>query len=169
MHRYFAGVYGALDDLKSFSKGILIQRIIASAEFRGEEFLGFGDGYVEIEEREEGRRRRGRRGDARAGVPDGRRVEAQAPGRRRRRLHRSQLSRAGRTHRTRSFQHEACRPKFEFFDRSRLRVLPLEERVNDLQLDQLARRSTTTPPAFAHPDLPRVAERIAQGENAAFS
>ena len=49
--RYFDGrVYGALDDYKSFSKKILIQRVLASAEFRGDEFLGFGDGYVEIEE-----------------------------------------------------------------------------------------------------------------------
>ena len=48
--RYFdGGVYGALDDYKSFSKKILIQRLIASSEFRGDEFLGFGDGYVEIE------------------------------------------------------------------------------------------------------------------------
>jgi phosphoglycolate phosphatase len=47
---YFAGVFGAQDDLKSFSKGLLIKRIIESAEFVGEEFLGFGDGYVEIEE-----------------------------------------------------------------------------------------------------------------------
>ncbi len=48
--KYFeGGVYGALDDYKSFSKAILIQRIISSAECRGEEFLGFGDGYVEIE------------------------------------------------------------------------------------------------------------------------
>jgi len=48
--RYFDGrVYGALDDYQSFSKQILIQRLIASAECRGEEFLGFGDGYVEIE------------------------------------------------------------------------------------------------------------------------
>ena len=48
---YFdGGVYGALDDYKSFSKAILIQRILASAEFQGHEFLGFGDGYVEIEE-----------------------------------------------------------------------------------------------------------------------
>jgi len=48
--RYFdGGVYGALDDYKSFSKKILIQRLIASAECRGEEFLCFGDGYVEIE------------------------------------------------------------------------------------------------------------------------
>jgi phosphoglycolate phosphatase-like HAD superfamily hydrolase len=48
--RYFdGGVYGALDDYKSFSKKILIQRLIAAAECRGEEFLCFGDGYVEIE------------------------------------------------------------------------------------------------------------------------
>jgi phosphoglycolate phosphatase len=50
IHDYFAGVFGAQDDLKSFSKGMLIARIIDSAEFRGNEFLGFGDGYVEIEE-----------------------------------------------------------------------------------------------------------------------
>jgi phosphoglycolate phosphatase len=48
--KYFdGGVYGALDDYKSFSKAILIQRIIAKTECRGHEFLGFGDGYVEIE------------------------------------------------------------------------------------------------------------------------
>jgi phosphoglycolate phosphatase-like HAD superfamily hydrolase len=47
---YFdGGVYGALDDYKTFSKKILIQRVIASSEFAGHEFLGFGDGYVEIE------------------------------------------------------------------------------------------------------------------------
>lgn len=44
------GVYGALDDYKSFSKAILIQRILSTAEFQGSQFLGFGDGYVEIEE-----------------------------------------------------------------------------------------------------------------------
>lgn len=50
LERYFdRGVYGALDDYRSFSKAILIQRILASAECRGDEFLGFGDGYVEIE------------------------------------------------------------------------------------------------------------------------
>ena len=48
--RYFDGrVYGALDDYKSFSKKILIQRLIAGAEVTGDQFLGFGDGYVEIE------------------------------------------------------------------------------------------------------------------------
>ncbi len=49
--RYFdGGVYGALDDYKSFSKKILIQRILSTSEVRGEEIVGFGDGYVEIEE-----------------------------------------------------------------------------------------------------------------------
>lgn len=49
--RYFdGGVYGALDDYKSFSKKILIQRIISQTGVRGPEIVGFGDGYVEIEE-----------------------------------------------------------------------------------------------------------------------
>ncbi len=48
--KYFdGGVYGALDDYKAFSKAILIQRIITSSEAKGDELLGFGDGYVEIE------------------------------------------------------------------------------------------------------------------------
>lgn len=47
---YFdGGVFGALDDYKAFSKRILIQSLIANSEFQGHEFLGFGDGYVEIE------------------------------------------------------------------------------------------------------------------------
>jgi phosphoglycolate phosphatase-like HAD superfamily hydrolase len=49
--RYFdGGVYGAQDDYKSFSKKILIQRILSTTDVRGAEILGFGDGYVEIEE-----------------------------------------------------------------------------------------------------------------------
>ncbi len=48
--RYFDGrVYGALDDYKSFSKKILIQRLISAAECAGENLLVFGDGFVEIE------------------------------------------------------------------------------------------------------------------------
>ena len=47
---YFdGGCYGALDDYKSFSKKILIERIIRDSGFEGCEFLGFGDGFVEIE------------------------------------------------------------------------------------------------------------------------
>jgi phosphoglycolate phosphatase-like HAD superfamily hydrolase len=42
------GVYGAQEDYKSFSKEILIQRMVGSMECRGDELLGFGDGFVEI-------------------------------------------------------------------------------------------------------------------------
>src|SRR4051794_19410972 len=49
--RYFdGGVYGALDDVGKFSKRILIQRIVQSPDIQGDQLIGFGDGYVEIEE-----------------------------------------------------------------------------------------------------------------------
>jgi phosphoglycolate phosphatase-like HAD superfamily hydrolase len=49
--QYFdGGVYGALDDYKSFSKKILIHRILSQTDVRGAEIVGFGDGFVEIEE-----------------------------------------------------------------------------------------------------------------------
>ena len=49
--QYFdGGVFGAIDDYRNFSKGILIRRIIGEMEFTGGQFLGFGDGYVEIHE-----------------------------------------------------------------------------------------------------------------------
>jgi len=49
--RYFdGGVYGAQDDYKSFSKKILVQRILSTTGVEGHEILCFGDGYVEIEE-----------------------------------------------------------------------------------------------------------------------
>ena len=49
--RYFEGrIYGAQDDLKSFSKALLVQQILSRASFQPEELLVFGDGYVEIEE-----------------------------------------------------------------------------------------------------------------------
>jgi phosphoglycolate phosphatase-like HAD superfamily hydrolase len=43
-------VYGALDDYKRFSKGLIIQQIIDQTGVPGEAILGFGDGFVEIEE-----------------------------------------------------------------------------------------------------------------------
>jgi phosphoglycolate phosphatase len=43
-------VYGALDDYKKFSKGILIERIIRDTGVPGPALAGFGDGFVEIEE-----------------------------------------------------------------------------------------------------------------------
>ena len=48
--KYFQGnVFGALDDYKAFSKKILVEKLIRESGFAGEEFLGFGDGFVEIE------------------------------------------------------------------------------------------------------------------------
>ena len=50
VERHFdGGLFGALDDYQSFSKALLIQRIVANAECRGEELLAFGDGFVEIQ------------------------------------------------------------------------------------------------------------------------
>jgi phosphoglycolate phosphatase-like HAD superfamily hydrolase len=47
---YFgAHIYGAQRDYKTFSKKMVIQRLIADNRLAGAELLGFGDGYVEIE------------------------------------------------------------------------------------------------------------------------
>lgn len=43
-------IYGALDDYQNFSKKMIIERILKEHQLRGEELLGFGDGFVEIEE-----------------------------------------------------------------------------------------------------------------------
>lgn len=49
--RYFEGrIYGAQEDLASFSKAILVQQIVSRTGFRADELLVFGDGFVEIEE-----------------------------------------------------------------------------------------------------------------------
>jgi phosphoglycolate phosphatase-like HAD superfamily hydrolase len=42
-------IYGALDDYKSFSKKMVIDRILAEEGISGRQLLSFGDGYVEIE------------------------------------------------------------------------------------------------------------------------
>jgi len=52
--RYFeGGIYGAVDEYRKFSKKILIQRIYEEHNLHGGELLGFGDGYVEIENTKE--------------------------------------------------------------------------------------------------------------------
>jgi len=43
-------IYGALDEYQNFSKKMVIDRILRDHGLRGEELLGFGDGFVEIEE-----------------------------------------------------------------------------------------------------------------------
>ena len=42
-------VYGAVADYQSFSKAQVIQRILSENRVEGDRLLGFGDGYVEIE------------------------------------------------------------------------------------------------------------------------
>jgi len=42
-------IYGALDDHRSFSKQMIIDKILLDNNLQGEELLGFGDGFVEIE------------------------------------------------------------------------------------------------------------------------
>jgi phosphoglycolate phosphatase-like HAD superfamily hydrolase len=43
-------VYGALDDYKKFSKAMVVAQIIEETGVPGEALLGFGDGFVEIQE-----------------------------------------------------------------------------------------------------------------------
>ena len=43
-------VYGALDDYQNFSKKMVIEQILRENGLHGQELLGFGDGFVEIEE-----------------------------------------------------------------------------------------------------------------------
>lgn len=48
---YFGShIYGALDDYKNFSKKMIVERILRENGLKGEELIGFGDGFVEIEE-----------------------------------------------------------------------------------------------------------------------
>jgi phosphoglycolate phosphatase-like HAD superfamily hydrolase len=47
---FFGGrIYGARDDYKSFSKKMVIERILRENEINGAQLLAFGDGYVEIQ------------------------------------------------------------------------------------------------------------------------
>jgi phosphoglycolate phosphatase len=51
MSEYFGQhVYGALDRHQDFSKAMIIQQMIRDMNLEGHEVLGFGDGFVEIEE-----------------------------------------------------------------------------------------------------------------------
>jgi phosphoglycolate phosphatase-like HAD superfamily hydrolase len=52
--RYFGEhIYGAKDDYKTFSKKMVIERILREHRIAGEQLLAFGDGYVEIENTKE--------------------------------------------------------------------------------------------------------------------
>ncbi len=48
--RYFGvHIYGAQDNYKTFSKKMVIERILRENQISGEQLLAFGDGYVEIQ------------------------------------------------------------------------------------------------------------------------
>jgi phosphoglycolate phosphatase-like HAD superfamily hydrolase len=50
LDKYFGSrIYGALDDYTTFSKAKVIGRILSENRVEGESLLGFGDGYVEIQ------------------------------------------------------------------------------------------------------------------------
>lgn len=50
VNSFFEGrIYGAQRDYKTFSKKMVIQRILRENSIEGAQLLGFGDGYVEIE------------------------------------------------------------------------------------------------------------------------
>ena len=49
-HFFGPHIYGALDNYNSFSKAMIIDRILADMKVSGHQLLAFGDGYVEIEE-----------------------------------------------------------------------------------------------------------------------
>ena len=51
---YFGNhVYGAIDDYRTFSKKMVIERILRENRIDGRQLLSFGDGYVEIENTKE--------------------------------------------------------------------------------------------------------------------
>ena len=51
LNDYFGDrVYGALDDYWNFSKKLIIEKMLAEHQLHGAELIGFGDGFVEIEE-----------------------------------------------------------------------------------------------------------------------
>jgi phosphoglycolate phosphatase-like HAD superfamily hydrolase len=50
IEKFFEGyIYGALDNYKSFSKQLIIDRILSKNRIEGSKLIVFGDGYVEIE------------------------------------------------------------------------------------------------------------------------
>jgi phosphoglycolate phosphatase-like HAD superfamily hydrolase len=154
--RYFdGGVYGALDDYKSFSKRILVERILRMPGMEGARIVGFGDGFVEIEEVK-------RVGGVAVGVAtDEPRCEKADEWKRKR------LIDAGADYIIPNYlgYEEVLRTvfgegsRYAVFDRSRLEVKPLAERVHDLKLDRWLALEDETP-EFAHADLPALAERL---------
>jgi phosphoglycolate phosphatase-like HAD superfamily hydrolase len=154
--RYFdGGVFGALDDLTAFSKRLLVQKIVTHPGMRGHQILGFGDGYVEIEEVKQV-------GGIAVGVATDE-PECARPDD----WKRTRLIGAGADYIIPNFleQDELLatlfrpRSRYQTFDRFRLEIKPLAERRHDLHLDRWMALADAAPP-FARPDLATVAQRL---------
>jgi phosphoglycolate phosphatase-like HAD superfamily hydrolase len=146
--RYFdGGIYGAQEDYSSFSKRILVERILAEPGMEGAHLVGFGDGPVEIEEVRRG-------GGMAVGVaplePECRAIDP---------WKRDRLRAAGAQSIIPNYLSPA--PRYETFDRSKLRIKPIAERAHDLHLDRWLPLDAATPP-FEHPDLAAIAARLHQ-------
>ncbi len=48
-HYFGSHIYGAINDYRNFSKAMVIDRILKESNIDGKHLLGFGDGYVEID------------------------------------------------------------------------------------------------------------------------
>jgi phosphoglycolate phosphatase-like HAD superfamily hydrolase len=156
--RYFEGrIYGALDDLTSFSKQLIVQRILSIPGVQGNQLLAFGDGYVEIEEVK-------LVGGLAVGVATAE-PECQAVDE----WKRQRLVGVGADF---IIPNYACHDelmstlfpapsRYEIFDRSRLEIKPLADRVHDLHLDRWLKLEDPTP-SFEDANLPLVAAHLEQ-------
>ncbi len=158
--RYFEGrIFGALDDLASFSKQLLVKRILAMPGVRGEQLLAFGDGYVEIEEVK-------KVGGVAVGVATAEPECAVID-----RWKRQRLIGVGADYIIPNYNcHDelmqalfSAGSRYQIFDRSRLEIKPLADRVNDLHLDRWLALDDPTP-VFEHADLGTVAAHLKRAQ-----
>jgi hypothetical protein len=141
--RYFEGrVYGALDDYKQLLQEDSDRAPDRRVRVPGRGISGLRRWLRGNREHQGGGRRGGGRGYRRARVPHGGRVEAPAAGGRGRRLHHPQLSRAATNCSPRCFPMAS---KYPLFDRSRLLVKPLAERVPATWTPRTGWRSMKSP------------------------
>lgn len=157
--KYFdGGIYGARDDLKSFSKSKLVSQLVSNAGYTGEQLLAFGDGYVEIEVV---KKVQGTAVGVASAEPECEVVDEW----KRNRLvgvgadfivpnyhNLSELS-------AHLFQGRMGNSKYDTFDRSRLVIQPLADRVHDLGPGRWLALADETP-EFTHADLSGIAARL---------
>jgi phosphoglycolate phosphatase-like HAD superfamily hydrolase len=160
--RYFEGrIFGALDDPASFSKQLLVKRILGMPGVRGEQLLAFGDGYVEIEEVK-------KVGGVAVGVATAEPECAVIDEWKRQRLigvGADYIIPNYNCHDELMRELFSTGSRYQTFDRSRLEIKPLADRVNDLHLDRWLALDDPTP-VFEHADLSIVAAHLKRAQEA---